>query len=245
MTSTVPPSTSFVITGHRGAMDVEPENTLRSFRRAIADGADELELDVHLSRDNQMVVMHDLTVDRTTNSTGAIADKSWEEISELDAGQGERVPQLQQIWDEFGDVDLQVEVKAPAATSAVLELARRQPLGGQLTITSFHPEAVAEAVRTEGPWRVGLIAGKGEADKITEHLDDGLDLMAHWSLSELPLVREIRDSGRKVTVWASRTTEQVFRALDEGWSGTTADDPGMATRARLEWLATTGRAASA
>lgn len=245
MAITSPASDSFVITGHRGAMAVEPENTLRSFRRAIVDGADELELDVHLSRDGHLVVMHDVTVDRTTDGTGAIADKSWEEILELDAGKGERVPELQQIWDEFSGTDLQVEVKAPAATTAVLELARRQPLGGALTITSFHPEAVAEAVRTDGPWRVGLIAGKGETDKITKHLDDGLDLMAHWTLSELPMVREIRDSGRKVTVWASRTTEQVVRALDEKWSGTTADDPGMASRARTDWLAAAGRTASA
>lgn len=217
-------------------MAVEPENTLRSFRRAVADGADELELDVHLSSDGHMVVMHDLTVDRTTDGTGAIADKTWQEICALDAGQGERVPDLQQIWDEFADMDLQVEVKAPAATTQVLELARRQPLGGQLTITSFHPEAVAEAVRADGPWRVGLIAGRGELDKITEHLRDGMDLMAHWTLADEPVVRELRDSGRKVVVWSSLTTEDVVRALSDGWSGTTADDPGMANQARTDWL---------
>src|SRR5699024_9094640 len=99
-----PSSDTFVITGHRGAMAVEPENTLRSFRRAVADGADELELDVHLSRDGQMVVMHDVTVDRTTDGTGAIADKTWEEIRQLDAGQGERVPRLEQIWEEFSEI---------------------------------------------------------------------------------------------------------------------------------------------
>lgn len=239
--TTSPSSDTFVITGHRGAMAVEPENTLRSFRRAVADGADELELDVHLSRDGQMVVMHDVTVDRTTDGTGAIADKTWEEIRQLDAGQGERVPRLEQIWEEFSEIDLQVEVKAPAAAAAVLDLARRRPHRGSLTVTSFHPEAVAEAAGTDGPWRVGLIAGRNEADKITEHLTDGLDLMAHWELAELSMVREIRDSGRKVTVWASRTAEQVVRAMEEGWSGTTADDPGMAARARVDWLARTGR----
>lgn len=63
-----------IITGHRGALGSEPENTLRSFRRAVADGCDEIELDLRVTADGELVVLHDATVDRTTNGTGAVAD---------------------------------------------------------------------------------------------------------------------------------------------------------------------------
>ena len=72
--------------GHRGASAVEPENTLRSFSRAIRDGADYLELDVHATADGQVVVIHDPTVDRTTNGTGAVKESTLAALQRLDAG---------------------------------------------------------------------------------------------------------------------------------------------------------------
>lgn len=225
-----------VITGHRGTLSTEPENTMRSFRRAIADGVDELELDVHLSSDGHLVIMHDKTVDRTTNGTGAIAEMTLAELRALDAGLGEQVPTFEEFWRTIGEIDLQVEVKDAAATAAVLALIKAEPREG-VTITSFHPEAVAEAVATEGPWRVGLIAGKGQEAKIAEHHTPDLALMVHWSLAETERVRAIRDAGGFVTVWPSRTPDEVTRALEEGWSGTTADDTAMAVRTRDEWEA--------
>jgi len=67
-----------IITGHRGALGSEPENTLRSFRRAAADGCDEIELDLRVTADGELVVLHDATVDRTTDGTGAVADLSFD-----------------------------------------------------------------------------------------------------------------------------------------------------------------------
>lgn len=80
-------------------MGVEPENTLRSFVHAEQAGMDVIELDLHLSKDGALAVMHDAEVDRTTDGTGPIAEKTLAELRELDAGQGERVPVFEQVLD--------------------------------------------------------------------------------------------------------------------------------------------------
>lgn len=90
---------TFLTIGHRGVMGVEPENTLRSFIRAEQSGMDAIELDLHLSKDGALVVMHDADVDRTTDGNGPIADKTLAELRELDAGGGERVPVFDEVLD--------------------------------------------------------------------------------------------------------------------------------------------------
>src|SRR3954471_3509525 len=81
-----------IITGHRGALGSEPENTLRSFRRAVADGCDEIELDLRVSADGELVIMHDATVDRTTSGSGEVAGLTLDKLRSLDAGFGEQIP---------------------------------------------------------------------------------------------------------------------------------------------------------
>ncbi|MCA1595352.1 MAG: hypothetical protein LC772_02850 [Chloroflexi bacterium] len=86
---------STIVTGHRGAAGLEPENTLRSFRRACELGVDHVETDVHVSRDAQVVCIHDAGVDRTTGAAGEVRAMTLAEIHALDAGMGERIPTLQ------------------------------------------------------------------------------------------------------------------------------------------------------
>ncbi len=82
---------------HRGGLAYAPENTLAAFRSAIDQGVDWLEFDVQMTKDGALVVIHDETVDRTTNGTGAVRDLSLEQIHSLDAGQGEKVPTFQEV----------------------------------------------------------------------------------------------------------------------------------------------------
>src|SRR3954471_1938214 len=80
--------------GHRGAMAAEPENTLRAFRRAIDLGADGIECDVQRTADGELVLIHDDTVERTTNGTGTVGELTYATLAALDAGGGERIPRL-------------------------------------------------------------------------------------------------------------------------------------------------------
>lgn len=104
-----------LIVAHRGLSAEEPENTMRSFRRAAEVGCDLIELDVHLSRDGIPVVIHDETLERTTNGTGRVVDRTWAELRSLDAGRAERVPSLEEViaWAVEGSIGLSVEVKQP------------------------------------------------------------------------------------------------------------------------------------
>src|SRR6188508_2922898 len=103
-------NTRIIAVGHRGAAALEPENTLRSFRCAIDLGCDMAECDVHLTRDNQLAVIHDETVDRTTNGTGPVSSFTMADLQQLDAGKGERIPTLDEVLETVkGHLKLLVE----------------------------------------------------------------------------------------------------------------------------------------
>lgn len=109
--------------GHRGAAGYEPENTLRSFAKAVELGADMVELDVHLSSDNVLAVIHDDTLDRTTNGQGPVSEKSFAELQALDAGNGEKIPSLREVFDlVLGKAKINIELKGAGTTQAVASL---------------------------------------------------------------------------------------------------------------------------
>lgn len=91
---------------HRGASYFEPENTLKAVKRALEMGADRVEVDVRLSKDKELVVIHDPTVDRTTDGTGQVEDMTLQELKKLNAGKGERIPTLQEIIEAIKDAKL-------------------------------------------------------------------------------------------------------------------------------------------
>src|SRR5262245_21203089 len=84
---------------HRGASIEQPENTLLAFARAIALGVDMIELDVNLTRDGALVVLHDTTLERTTNGAGPVRERLLADIQQLDAGRGQRVPTLEEVFE--------------------------------------------------------------------------------------------------------------------------------------------------
>src|SRR6185295_178724 len=101
------------VVGHRGAMGYCPENTLASFARALELGADWIELDVHLSRDGELIVIHDEALDRTTNGHGLVQDHTLAELKQLDAGSGARLLTLGELldWARQHDTIVDIEIK--------------------------------------------------------------------------------------------------------------------------------------
>lgn len=140
--------------GHRGASAIAPENTLAAFRAAEAAGADGVELDVQLSRDGVPVVLHDSTVDRTSDGHGAVGGLTLAELKGLDAGSwygaafaGEKIPTLAEVLNWGGDrLRFNVEIKDAAAGQTVLELARRYTRA-LLLVSSFDHALLAELRR--------------------------------------------------------------------------------------------------
>lgn len=134
----------FFVWAHRGASALAPENTLAAFQAAEAAGADGLELDVHLSHDGVPVVLHDETLDRTSDGRGPVAELVLEELQRLDAGSwfsaafaGEKIPTLQEVLCRSGrQLRFNVEIKDSAAGQAMLGLSRSYPQAS-IVVSSF------------------------------------------------------------------------------------------------------------
>lgn len=112
--------TDVIVAGHRGIMAMYPENTMLSFKKAIEAGVDQLEIDINMTKDRELVIMHDCHVDRTTEKSGRIRDYTLAEMKQMDAGshksyefRGEQVPTLRELLDVVAptDISLNVEIK--------------------------------------------------------------------------------------------------------------------------------------
>lgn len=112
-----------VIIGHRGASGYEPENTLRSFAKAIEQGVDMIEFDVHVCASGELVVIHDDTVDATTNGTGRVAEKTLCDLQILNAGKGEHIPTVREVLDLVNRrVKVDIELKGLDTAHSVAQL---------------------------------------------------------------------------------------------------------------------------
>jgi len=116
-------SKEFLKIGHRGACGYEPENTLRSFQKALDLGVDMIELDVYALKSGELIVIHDDKVNRTTNGNGYVMDKTFEEMRSLDAGQGEKIPTLAEVLDLVDKkVQVNIELKGEGTAESVVEI---------------------------------------------------------------------------------------------------------------------------
>ena len=150
-----------LVMAHRGGRGLWPENTLYAFERALEMGVDVLEMDIHTTVDGALVVMHDDTVDRTTNGSGPIHSFTLDEVKGLDAGytwsaddeqtfpyrgQGISVPTLEEVFAAFPGVPLNIEIKQnqPSIATSFCQLIRDHDLADQVLVASFHEEAMTE-----------------------------------------------------------------------------------------------------
>ena len=155
------------IVGHRGAPVEEPENTLRSFRRALDLGVGAVELDVQLTRDDHLAVIHDETLDRTTNGRGLVKDFTLAELQKLDAGQGEPVPALEEVLElAKGRARLLVEMKHPEAIEAVLAFFRKHRAFDAAQVISFWHPAILALKGAEARFRTGALMVGCPADPV-------------------------------------------------------------------------------
>jgi glycerophosphoryl diester phosphodiesterase len=214
-------------------MGVEPENTLRSFVAARDAGLDLIELDLHLSKDGALVVMHDAEVDRTTDGTGPIADKTLAELRALDAGRGERVPVFEEVLDAV-HTPLQAEIKDVAAARALASVMRERDLIGRVEVSSFHDEAIAEIARLVPGVRTALIASRYGKDVVERAVAAGAATVClNIRRLTLEVVEHARASGLRIIGWVVNTQDhlRLVRALE--LDGATTDFPEIKRTARF------------
>ncbi|MBC2900186.1 glycerophosphodiester phosphodiesterase [Streptomyces cupreus] len=216
---------NFLTIGHRGVMGVEPENTLRSFVAAQQAGLDVIELDLHLSKDGHLVVMHDTDVDRTTDGSGPIAEKTLAELRALDAGKGERVPVLDEVLDAV-TAPLQAEIKDVAAARALAEVMKRRDLVSQVEVSSFHDEAVAEIARLVPGVRTALIGSRFGTDIVERAVEAGAGTVClNIRRLTLEVVEAAREADLKIIGWVVNTQDHLRLVRALGLDGATTDYP--------------------
>ncbi len=146
---------------HRGASGYEPENTLKAFRKAIALGANMIECDVHLTKDGQVVVIHDETVDRTTKGKGKVADKTLAELQKLKIAKTEKIPTLEGVLNLVQHFcKINVEIKDPQATEKVVELVTKKKILMDLLVSSSNVEIIEKVNQLNPNIQTGLIVEK-------------------------------------------------------------------------------------
>lgn len=223
------------IVGHRGAAGDCPENTLRSFDRALEQGADALELDVRLSADGYAVVIHDSTVDRTTDGSGAVRSFTVAQLRALDAGMGQGVPTLEDVLARYPDTPLIVEVKEVEAAGAAAAALIRHGAAPRVLVGSF----VHAALR---PFRAGYYRSASRRETALSWLASrvraavpGLRARAftvpeqHGALTVVDeaFVQAARRHGRPVHVWTVDDVGQARRLRGLGVAGIITNQPGV------------------
>ncbi|GGX77235.1 glycerophosphodiester phosphodiesterase [Streptomyces minutiscleroticus] len=216
---------NFLTIGHRGVMGVEPENTLRSFVAAQQAGLDVIELDLHLSKDGALVVMHDAVVDRTTDGTGPVAEKTLAELRGLDAGRGERVPVFEEVLDAV-DAPLQAEIKDVTAARALADVMHRRDLVGRVEVLSFHDAALAEIARLVPGVRTALVASRYGTDVVERATAVGAgSLVLNIRRLTMEIVEHARKADLRIIGWVVNTQDHLRLVRALGLDGATTDYP--------------------
>ncbi|MFJ3960621.1 glycerophosphodiester phosphodiesterase [Streptomyces sp. NPDC090036] len=227
---------TFLTIGHRGVMGVEPENTLRSYLRAERCGMDVIALDLRLSKDGALVAVHDPEVDRTTDGSGAVADLTLAELRELDAGQGERVPVLEEVLDAVR-VPLQAFVTDRATAAVLAELILRRDLTSRVEVASTREDVLAETARLVPGVRTSLYADfpVGDAGSVVDRaLAAGAASVAvDVERLSLETVEAAHAAGLRVTGRAVDTLDRLRLARALGLDGAATDFPEIRSTGRF------------
>ncbi len=230
-----------LVCAHRGRSGVAPENTLAAFEAAVQVAADFLELDVRHSADGEIVCIHDATVDRTTDGSGAVAEMTLAQIQSLDAGSwkgeqfaGERIPLLRDVLKSIARrIVVDIEIKDRGIAQKVVGLVREAEALRRVTVVSFEPADLRAARDAEAALACGLITvGPGAntpsavATLISSALDCGANFISclHTNVTET-LVRECHLMGLALMAWTMDEPEDIRRMIELQVDGLVSNYP--------------------
>lgn len=241
------PLSATEIVGHRGASHDAPENSLSAMKEAWKQGADGAELDLWLSKDGRLVVMHDGTTKRIGGVDKKIADQTWEELQKLDVGgwkdpkfAGEKIPTLESIFEATpAGKKMVLEIKCgPEILAELAKVIKASPLyPKQLVIISFNYEVMKQSKPLFPEVEHYLLAGykkdkeTGKLPELSEFVEkakaaklDGLDLNHGWPIDEA-FVKGLKDQGLKLITWTVDDPEIAKRHVKAGVDAITTDRP--------------------
>ncbi|WP_377890652.1 glycerophosphodiester phosphodiesterase [Alkalihalobacillus sp. R86527] len=229
---------------HRGASGYAPENTMAAFEKAVDMKSDVFELDVQLSQDGELVVIHDTSVDRTTNGSGKVKDHTLAELRDLDAGSwfgeaftGERIPTLGEVLDEYrGKSGILIEIKSPSlypeieqkVADELKERNMHKPNNNKIIVQSFDHDSVQTFHNILPSVPVGVLV-YNPADLTDQSLEDFSRYAEYVNpskgLVDKDLVKSIHDYDMDIHPWTARDHESVEALEEAGVDGIITDYP--------------------
>lgn len=244
-TRSVQEQQQMVNVAHRGASAHAPENTMAAFHKGVEMKSDYIEIDVQMTADEELVIIHDTTVNRTTNGTGAVGELTLEEIRALDAGSwfsegfaGEKVPTFDEVLDAFrGKVGILIEIKSPELYPGIEEkvaaaLKKRNmhlAKNEKIIIQSFNHESMELSKELLPEIPHGVLAGLSWAGVTDEQLQAFATYADYFNPNQNivthALVDRVHAIGMKIMPYTSRSQEQADRLFDLGVDGIVTDYP--------------------
>jgi glycerophosphoryl diester phosphodiesterase len=239
------------IFAHRGSSYFAPENTLPAFQLAVQQQADAIELDAKLSSDRQVVVIHDQTVNRTTNGVGQVDRMTLSELKNLDAGSyfdvayaGEKIPSLAEVFEKLANsILINIELKNYATPrddlpERVIGLVRQYAIRGSVFFSSFNPIALLRAHRLMPDVPLGLLAMKGTKGVLLRswlgRLIPHQALHPNWSDVNLTLVEKNHRHGYRVHPYTVNDPAAMLTLFKAGVDGLYTDNPPLAQKVLAE-----------
>lgn len=225
----IEPVTPIRVIGHRGCGVGPIENTLRAMREGLAAGADGVEFDVHTSRDGEIVVIHDFTLEQSTNGQGFVSQLNLAELKKLDAGKGETIPTLDEILDELkghSNLLINIEIKAPDIEQKVLDIVRRQRVTEQVVISSFLWSVLRAVRKLNKKIAAGLLYGYPLENPVQVAEDLGTTgLHPKYPFVSERLVEQCRRAHLLVYPWVVDQKAHMQRMIDLGVDGIITNKP--------------------
>ncbi|MCB9451630.1 MAG: glycerophosphodiester phosphodiesterase [Anaerolineaceae bacterium] len=235
-----------LVFGHRGAKDDAPMNTLPAFELALQQGADGVELDVQLTKDGYPVIVHDFTIDHTTNGSGQVADKTLAELRELDAGswfgeafRGTRIPTLDEVFEAVGQhliINVEIKSKSLKSTGCEQVVANRIAqfsLQSRVLVSSFDPLALRRFCRIMPEVPIGFLYAE-TSPRWLSILMLGFKYEArhpHYSMVDADFMTNAKTHGYHVHTWTVNDIEEARKMRDLGVEILITDRPGVIRQA--------------
>jgi glycerophosphoryl diester phosphodiesterase len=230
-----------IVIAHRGDKQHAPENTIAAFRNAVEKGADAIEFDVKLSADDRVVVIHDQTVNRTTNGNGKISTLSFSSLRSLDAGEwfsekfkNERIPLLEEVFEEVGErIYMNIELtnyNSPGdrLVSEVVKLVKKHKMQNRVLFSSFLGINLQKARRLLPEVFRGLLTFPGILGSWGRMFGWRGDFMSlHPYIGDVTpsLINRIHEYGKRVHVWTVNNENDIKKMFDFGVDALFTDDP--------------------
>jgi glycerophosphoryl diester phosphodiesterase len=226
-----------IIIGHKGASGHAPENTLLSFAVAYDLGAEMVELDVHETLDGQLVCIHDEDVDRTTNGTGLVHEMTLDQIRELDAGRGEKIPLLSEVLDfARGKLQVNIEIKTLGIESRLLELISSRNMFETILVSSFKHETIRTLKELNPNIKTAALVKSITPDMIPSILKLEPDAInPQYTNVHRRFIELAHENGLRVYPWTVNDASTMHRLVRDGVDGIITDYPDIGLKVVSEF----------